>query len=129
MFLFYDNMLYLLYIFCIGDKMAKFTEKEYREAAELWSKEHPNFKSVPRRAEVTISSGKVIPIGNRIRNMRINPDKLSEEKKEFWKDYGLFEEKRTGYSEEEYREAARIWFSFGRSSDGSTDSGRLYFTI
>ncbi len=84
----------------------KYTEEEYREAALICKKKNKELKTITINTVVKISSGKEIPIGTRMRTMRRNIEKLTEEQKEFWKDYGIYE----GYpTEEENRMAAMIW--------------------
>ena len=90
----------------------KFTEEEYQEAAKLWKTLNPNEKSIPFKTKIRISNGKEVTIGSRMYNMRANPEKLTKNQQEFWKDYGLFEENLSNkdkYKEEEYEEAAIIW--------------------
>lgn len=69
------------------------TEEEYREAAKIWREENPNAKSIKIDDIIKIASGKKIKLGKRMNRMRIHLDKLTEEQKEFWKDYGLYEER------------------------------------
>ena len=90
--------------------MAKYTEEEYREAARIWKSKNPEVKRISSKLVVEISNGKIVPLGTRINTMRSNLEKLDDNQKEFWKDYGIFDEKKS-YTEEEYREAAIIWKS------------------
>lgn len=87
------------------------TEEEYRKAAILWRKTHLEEKTIPRYEVVTLENGRTIHLGTRMATMREHTAFLSEEQKEFWKEYGLFIERqnRTYYSEEEFREAAILW--------------------
>ena len=91
--------------------MAKYTEEEYREAARIWRDKNPKKEKISRNEVIEISNGKIVPLGIRIMNMRSNLEKLDNNQKEFWKDYGIFDEKKVTYTEEEYREAAIIWKS------------------
>lgn len=93
------------------EKAIKFTEEEYREAAEKWRKENPTAKRIPAREVIKISNGKEVPLGSRMANMRKHPEKLSDKQKEYWSKFGLLEEKKVQkkFTEEEYREAAEKW--------------------
>lgn len=84
----------------------KILEEEYREAARIWREKNPNAKSIKKNTTIKIANGKEIKLGVRIANMRAGLVKLTQEQKEFWKEYGLFDGHPT---EEEYREAAMIW--------------------
>lgn len=97
--------------FSVLNKEPPTTEKEYREAAILWRKTHPEEKTIPRYEVVTLENGRTIHLGTRMATMRDHTAFLSEEQKEFWKEYGLFIERqnRTYYNEEEFREAAILW--------------------
>lgn len=96
----------------VESKAAKdrYTEEEYQEAARLWRQENPEAEMISARAVITISSGKKVPIGFRLHNMRQHLERV--ENKSFWKEYGLFAENQAmkdKYTEEEYQEAARLW--------------------
>ncbi len=92
-------------------KKSMFTEQEYREAARLWRKEHPEEEMISRSQVVSLPDGREVRLGIRMTTMREHLDTLDEEQKDFWKEYGLLKEKqqRTYYSEEEFREAALLW--------------------
>ncbi len=69
----------------------RYTEEEYREAAMIWRRQNPTKKKIKTTDEITLPSGKRIPLGNRFTHMRKNIEKQSKETIEFWKDYGLLE--------------------------------------
>ena len=102
-------------LFKEAKKLEVYTEDEYREAARIWKINNINLDKIPTSAVVLISSGRSIPVGNRMDTMRRkifkDQDSLDDEVIEFWMEYGLFKEERSYdlFTEEEYREAARIW--------------------
>jgi len=90
----------------------KYTEEEYRKAALLWRKENPGIEMIPHKTVIKITNGKEVPVGRRMNTMRLNPELLTDEQKEFWTYYGLFATNQANqdkYTEEEYREAALLW--------------------
>ncbi len=88
-------------------KRQRATEEEYREAYRIWKEEHPTKTHIRRDEKVTIESGKVVHIGQRVCNMKALPEKMSEEQKEYWNSQGVLE--RCLPTEKEYEEAYKIW--------------------
>ncbi len=55
----------------------------------IWRSRNPTLMSIPQKEEMPISNGKIIKIGVKMSKMRTRLSSLTEEQKEFWKDYGL----------------------------------------
>ena len=99
------------------------TEEEYREAYLLWKKQKPTEKKVKNGTIVTLENGKKVPLGNRLKQMRLiykemqkkeytlNYTPLTEEQIEYWKnqDVDLLSSSKTKFNEQLYRDAYSYW--------------------
>ena len=75
-------------------KKSKVTEKEYREALEIWKKENPDkeYRDIPQKAVVEVN-GKKIRIGAKIIDLRRGKIKLDSEKRKYYEGRGIFDSK------------------------------------
>jgi len=82
----------------------RITEKEYREALELWKELHPGKTEIKKDETVKLESGREVNLGKRIACLKDHFHRLKEEEKEIWYPFTHIIP-----SEEEYRQAAEIW--------------------
>ena len=120
------------------EQKSHYTEEEYQEAYSRWKSENSKKKDIPYFTKVKISSGKEVPLGNRISIMKLiyqamqegkhygtNHD-LTEEQISWWEKQGvnLSKSKGINYKEEAYREAYLLW-----KSENSNSQKMLQSTI